>query len=362
MTGKCFLAACAATAVAMLAAGCSSAGSGATGPTTAMSGMSFGAPEKTTLNVGVVPAMDSAGFFVALNQGLFAKEGLTIKYSPEPSSENAIALQEKGTLDISGGNYVSYITAEMENPTDNLEVVSEGSIMEPGSQVILTMPNSPIKSLSQVKGRVFGINAPYNINYLLAASVLEENGINPSGVDFPGKVNASNSIPFPSMPAALAKGTVAVAAMPEPFASIAEQSYGAVVLADQNQGATQNFPIQGYVVTKQWAQQNPHTLDRFLAALSEGQEIADTNRAAVETAFEKLSGPADGQVSAKIADVMALNSYPIGIDASRLQRVSDVMYQFGLEPGRKTPYNVNSMLMPSGAFDFTPFESGTTSS
>src|ERR1700722_6918996 len=42
--------------------------------------------EKTTLNVAVVPAVDSAGFFVALHEGLFSKEGLTIHYTPAVSS------------------------------------------------------------------------------------------------------------------------------------------------------------------------------------------------------------------------------------------------------------------------------------
>src|ERR1700759_980721 len=67
----------------------------------------FGPPEKGTLNVGVVPAMDSAGFFIALHDGLFAKEGLKINYTPAVSSETAVAQQvaKKPTLDISGGNY-----------------------------------------------------------------------------------------------------------------------------------------------------------------------------------------------------------------------------------------------------------------
>jgi NitT/TauT family transport system substrate-binding protein len=64
--------------------------------------MSFGPPEKTTLNVSVVPAMDSAGFFVALDEGLFAKEGLTINYTPATSSETAIGTQLQGKFDITG--------------------------------------------------------------------------------------------------------------------------------------------------------------------------------------------------------------------------------------------------------------------
>lgn len=354
---------CAAAAVALsaTAAGCSSSGgtSDASGASNSsaiatMKSMSFGPAEKSTINVGVVPAMDSAGFFIAQHEGLFAKEGLTVNYTPAASSETAIAQQQAGKLDISGGNYVSYIQAAMKGAP--LEVISEASIMKQGSQVIFTMPNSGIKSLDQLQGHMVGVNAPGNIDYLLDASTLQENGVNLSGVQFPTK-----PIPFPQMGAMLKNNQIAAATLPEPFASQAEQQLGAVPVADLNQGATQNFPIEGYVVTKQWAQQNPNTLKRFLAALETGQAIADTNRSAVEQAFETLKGPQNGQVASSIASVMALNNYPIGIDPTRIQRVSNVMQQFGQEGGRSKPFNVNSMLMPSSSFDFAPFESSESS-
>src|ERR1700722_5532330 len=87
--------------------GCSASGSGSSsGTSTASVGSSlptdFGAPEKTTLNIAVVPAMDSAGFFIALHDGLFAKEGLSVNYTPAVSSETAVAQQLTGQLDITG--------------------------------------------------------------------------------------------------------------------------------------------------------------------------------------------------------------------------------------------------------------------
>jgi NitT/TauT family transport system substrate-binding protein len=206
------------------------------------------------------------------------------------------------------------------------------------------------------------VNAPGNIDYLLDVSVLQENGINPKDVQFPSASDKAfaatdGAIPFPNMAQDLANGEIAAATLPEPFASQAEQQYGAVPLADLNQGATSNFPVEGYVVTKQWAAQNPNTLKRFLAALEVGQGIADTDRAAVEQAFEAINGPANGQVTSGIAAVMALDTYPIGIDATRIQRVADVMYQFGL---LKSPFNVSSMLMPSSDFNFSPFSSSAS--
>lgn len=346
--------ACAAavTTVAALAAGCSSSSSSSsTGGGTALENSlltNFGPPEKTTLNVGAVPAMDSAGFFVALHDGLFAREGLHVNYTPAVSSETAIAQQLKGQLDVSAGNYVSYLEYDAQHGSP-LEVVAEGSVTQQGAQTIFTMPNSHIASLSQLKGKLIGVNAPGNIDYLLDVSVLQQNDINPKSVKFPPA-----PIAFPQMGGMLASGQIAAATLPEPFASQAEQEYGAVPLADLNQGATNNFPIEGYVVTKTWAAKNPNTMKRFLAALEIGQEISDTDRAAVERAFESLNGPLNGQVSKGIAAVMALDAYPVGIDATRLQRVADVMYQFGV---LKKKFSVSQMVLPSSAFNFTQFSS-----
>jgi len=293
--------------------------------------------EKTTLNVAVVPAVDSAGFFVAMHEGLFKKQGLTINYTPAVSSDEVIDQQVAGKYDITGGNYVSYIQHYV-NQHQPLEIVAEGSVMQEGTQAIYTMPGSKIKTLAELKGHLLGVNAPGNINYLLDASVLTENGIKLNQVRFP-----TQPIPFPEMAAELAAGKIDAAGMPEPFATAAEEKYGVVTLSDLNQGATEQFPIQGYVTTKAWAKANPNTLRAFISALSKGQEIADTSRTAVEQAMESLSGPQNGQVPPIVAAVMAINIYPTAIDKIRIQRVSDVMFQFGL---LKSRFNVTPMIGP----------------
>jgi NitT/TauT family transport system substrate-binding protein len=97
------------------------------------------------------------------------------------------------------------------------------------------------------------------------------------------------------------------------------------------------------VATKSWVQHNPGTLRAFLAALSQGQEIADTSRGEVERAMEALKGPMNGQIPPIVAAVMAVNIYPTSIDRVRIQRVADVMYQFGLLHSR---FNVMPMIGP----------------
>jgi NitT/TauT family transport system substrate-binding protein len=295
------------------------------------------AVEQADLNVAVVPAADSAGFFVALHEGLFAAHGLHVTFIPAVSSEtviNAQALNEPSDqIDISCGNYVSYIQAQ-ENydlgrrPSStadamvaaDLDIFAEGSIMQPGAQGLYVMPGSPVKTLAGLAGKTIGVNAPGNILYLLAASVLADHGLNVSQARFA-------YYPLPEMPAMLRAGKVAAAVLPEPFASQAELGMGVTALADLDQGATAAFPVQGCAVTRQWAALHPVTLAAFRAAFEQGQEIADTNRAAVEQAMQALPKPLG--LSREQAAVVALDSYPVGpVDPVRIQRVADVMREF----------------------------------
>jgi NitT/TauT family transport system substrate-binding protein len=307
------------------------------------------ATDEPDVNVAVVPAVDSAGFFVALHEGLFTAHGLHVSFIPAVSSEtviNAQALnQPLDRIDISCGNYVSYIQAQenydqgerSSSPNDatvaaDLDIFAEGSVMEAGAQGMYVMPDSRIRTLPDLEGKVIGVNAPGNILYLLAASVLADNGLSVSGVRFA-------YYPLPQMAAMLKAGKISAAVLPEPFASQAEQSMGVTLLADLDQGATSAFPVQGCAVTRQWAAQHPAELASFRAAFEQGQEIADTDRAAVEQAMEALPSPLG--VSKLTAAVMALDSYPVGsVDAVRIQRVANVMRQFLGFPS----FNVGSMI------------------
>jgi NitT/TauT family transport system substrate-binding protein len=225
---------------------------------------------------------------------------------------------------------VSYVEAQVNHIAD-LHVFAEGSVLENGADVIMVMPHARTQSLASLKGRVLGVNTTANIGYLLVASMLAQEGLpmrvgaSPaaSSVTLPADTN----FPFPaSQP--LVSGQVSAAIMSEPFATLLAEQYGASVIADTNSGATAQFPVDGYAVTKAWAKANPNTLKAFYAALEAGQRLADTDRQAVEAAYVALPD-GQGHVDARTAAIMSLSSYPLGITPVRLQRVPDVMQQFG---------------------------------
>ena len=68
-------------------------------------------PELTDITVAALPAADLAGLYIALDEGLFTKQGLHVRIEPIASSQAVIADQLKGQVDVSAGSYIPYIAA-----------------------------------------------------------------------------------------------------------------------------------------------------------------------------------------------------------------------------------------------------------
>jgi len=321
-----------AVAVTMLAAGCSSGGSG--GGTARLN------LEKTNIVVNAFPAIDSAGLYVAKDKGLFAAQGLNVTIvpvpkGPPPSTQDLINGQVAGKWDVTAGDYVTYIGDQLGAgvPQHDLRVIAESSFLQPNVLTVMVKGDSPITQVSQLKGKNVSVNAPNDIGTLLIDSLLVSHGLTPRQIHYA-------IVPFPGVaPALIApKSTLTAAFAPEPFVSAGEAQAGLQELADLDQGSSQDFPIQGYAVTAQWAQKYPNTLKAFTTALSQGQQIADTDRAATEAAIEKYLG-----IDKLSAAFISLPAFPLGIDAVRLQRVVSAMTRFGLLP-KDTRFKVTSMI------------------
>jgi NitT/TauT family transport system substrate-binding protein len=303
---------------AVIAAACSSGG-GSTAPI----GL-----EKTNLTVAAVPALDSAGLYIAEQRGLFAAEGLHVTIVPAISSATVIAAQLAGKYDVTSGAYVSYMIADAVQHA-NLRVIAAGSNMAPLTQEVMIPAGSQIQTVSGLKGKKIGVNALNNIGTLLVSALLADNGVSPSDVTFV-------AIPFPAMAAALKAHTVAAAWLPEPFITGAEESIGARSLADVDQGATQSLPVSGYIATQSWLDKYPNTAAAFRRAMLKAQAIANTNLAAVQDGMVAYGG-----ASRTTAQIAAEPTFPLTSNPRLLQRIAQLMEQFGLT---QQVFNASSML------------------
>jgi NitT/TauT family transport system substrate-binding protein len=334
---------CLAAGIPVVALAACSGGSG----TSALSGPP---PEVSSIVLDIVPTGDTAGIYVAQDDGYFARQGLTVKIVPVNGAQYGMGNLQTGNAQLIEGNYVSFILAQAAgrfaapNPANaaatepskpiNMRIIADTSQMQPGNQALYVMPNAPYKTVHDLvrDHATVGVNALHNIGTLLLGSLLASLG---------HTVNAVKQVleTLPQLPRLLAERKIAAAWLPEPLGTQAEQEYGATPLADFDQGALQNFPIGTIAGTTSWVQSHPNTVAAFLRALQQGQQVADTDRAAVEQALVK-----NGVVpSALIASTMTLPTYPLVMDVPEMQRVPDAMYEFGL---LGETYNITDMIQP----------------
>ena len=276
-------------------------------------------PGQADITVAALPAADLAGLYIALDQGLFAQQGLRVAIEPIASSQAIITAQLKGQVDISAGSYIPYIAAQAAGA--RFRVLAEASTLRPDTRVLVTTANSPIVTVAGLTGKQIGVNGTNSIGTLLISVLLYNHGISPARVRL-----VTDEQGFPAMPAQLQAGAWGAAFLAEPYITLAGEQYGDRVLADLDQGSAVNFPIDGYVATTAWAQKYPHTAAAFVRAIEAGQLMADTDPSTAQAAIAKYDS-----LGPLVTTSMALSGYPVGpVNQGRIQRVAEAMLQFGL--------------------------------
>jgi NitT/TauT family transport system substrate-binding protein len=313
--GRVSLAAAGGLAVAVLAAACTSS-SGGTSTTTAAAHQ-----EKTDITVGSLPVVDTAGLFLAQQDGYFKQAGLNVTIKPISVTPQAIPDLQKGTVDIvAGANYVSFFQAD-ETKHANLKVVVDGQSCSDDTFEVLSGTNEGINSPVDLAGKTIAVNALNNVQTLLINTALETAGVSPSSVKYV-------QVPFPEMGAALASHKVDAISAVEPFITENELNNGAQPVMSTCTGPTANFPISGYFATSAFLQKYPNTARAFARALDRGQALADSSRADVEEIMpDYIKG-----LTASEAAVVNLGEFPTSIDATHLQRVASAMASGHLVP------------------------------
>ncbi|HEY3882397.1 MAG TPA: ABC transporter substrate-binding protein [Trebonia sp.] len=312
----------AATAAIAVLAGCSAGTAGSGG----------GHLEKTSIVVDAFPAIDSAGLFIAEQRGLFKQQGLNVTIDLASTSQTAVDGQLAGKYDITSADYVTYVDNALLKKAP-LRIIDESSFLQPNVLTLLVKGGSSVQRVSQLKDKTVSVNAPDDIGTLLVDSLLSDDGVSLSSVKF------NNNVGFPDVVKNLSDGKVDAAFSPEPFVSLDGMQAGTEVLADLDQGGSSGFPIQGIAVTQSWARDNPNTLAAFERAYAQGQELADTDRAAVEAALEKFLG-----LPALAASLVSLPGFPTGVDSVRLQRLVDAMVRFGLLSKQYSTFKISSII------------------
>jgi len=272
-------------------------------------------PEISELRVGVIPIVDVAPVHLAINEGLFAAEGLTVTAENMAGGAAAIPALQGGDLHIAFGAWPSFLVANQQGI--ELRAVADGVSGREGFTEFLALPDSGLEgNPAGMAGKTVALNTLGNVGELALRYALREAGVDYSQV-------TALEVPFPEMGAALDSGNVHVIWTPEPGVTGSKTNLGAVTVAPSYVGDMENFPVAGYFVTREFAEQNPNTVAAFVRAVEAASQMANED--------SELLHEVVGTYTTLPPPLIAQLSYPEyhgALEVATLQRVYDLLVEF----------------------------------
>lgn len=299
------------------------------------SGGGNGKLETTTIKVSIMKTTDLAPFHLAVKEGYFKDEGLDVETVDAESGGDSVNKLVSGDVDIAYSSDTPFFLAESKHAGQakgGIKLVADASSAGPGSTVVVALPNSRVRSVKDMAGKRVAVTATGTISDLLTMSTLKTNGVDYKHITWV-------ATPFPKTADVLKSGAVDAAFVTEPFITDCERRAGAVPVFDTATGATADMPTAAWGSTGDFVKKNPNTIAAFQRAMQRGTNLALSDRSLVEPMLEQYSG-----VDKDTAKMATLLTFQSKLDASRLQRVPDLMREFDVI---KTPMDVSKMIVPT---------------
>jgi NitT/TauT family transport system substrate-binding protein len=279
--------------------------------------------EKTTIRLGLLPVVDVASVHLAIKEGYFKAEGLEVELITIQGAGAAIPqlISDKAPYELVFGNYVSFFAAEAKGTAkgvEGLKFVADGYVAKEKTWMVLSGKNSTVHKPSDLPGHKIGVTTRNSLAEVSIRSVLKANDVDATKIDFV-------EMPYTDMAAQLDTGRVDAALLAEPFITQAEKNVGAFPLFDAATGPTADLPIAGYGTTGKFARENPKTIAAFQRAFAKGQAEAGRDRSKVEKLL-----PDYAKIDQQVASLVNLGGFPTSLEPARLQRIPDLMFEFGV--------------------------------
>jgi NitT/TauT family transport system substrate-binding protein len=274
-----------------------------------------GQVEKARIKVGVLPVNDLAPLHLAVRNGYFRDEGLEVEVATAPDGTAALNSTLGGDYDITYSSYVPFFQAQASGVAD-LKIVADCSAAAPNTTVIMTAPDSGVRTPEDLADAKIAISGPNTISELLVKATMKAHNVDFSGVEWA-------PIPFINMPNALQQGQVDAAILTEPFLTKASRSGAAIPVVDTATGPLEDLPLTGYGATAQFCEENPKTVAAFQRAMDRAVTEAQ-DRSKIEPLLPEFA-----KIDPETASIINLLKFNSKADVNRLQRVPRLMKDLG---------------------------------
>jgi NitT/TauT family transport system substrate-binding protein len=277
--------------------------------------------QTTKLRVSIIPIVDVAPLYAAVEQGYFKEVGLAIDTTPVTGGAAGIPGAVAGAYDIVYTNIVSALLAR--NQGLDIRVIASGSpsgTVPPDTAGLIKRQGEPIASGRDLEGRTVAVNQRNNINWLFAAAWVKATGGDPTKVNY-------REVPFPQMVDAVKIKQVDAAHAVDPFLSSAIRDPALEVLGWPFSSVAPGIRAAQWVVTGEAVEKQRDALQKFVRAMRKGADWLNANNG--KEPFYNLVA---GYTRLDPARVRAMNIREISteIDLPAMRRLAALMREHAL--------------------------------
>ncbi|MDP2744130.1 MAG: MetQ/NlpA family ABC transporter substrate-binding protein [Dehalococcoidia bacterium] len=184
-----------------------------------------GEKEPQKLTIGLLPIIDSLPFYVAEQQGYFKDEGLQVEFVTFTSALERDTALQTGQTDGQLADLIA--TGLLNKDQERVKIVKSTYAATPQRAMIslIAGPGGKISSPADLRGKKIGVSENSLIDYI-TDELLGTAGLSAKDVQKVGVPSIAVRMQM------LTQGQLDAATLPDPFATLAVQSGGFVVLSD----------------------------------------------------------------------------------------------------------------------------------
>jgi NitT/TauT family transport system substrate-binding protein len=226
---------------------------------------------QTAINIGCTATTDCASAAVALEEGIFEKNGLDVTMTLIGLNSNIPAALLSDSVQI-GGPTPSVFLQAVDGGLDLVAVAGASSTSATTFDTVgvVAAPASGIKEPQDFVGKKVGAPGIGAFLQVLFSKWLIDNGVDPSQVNFV-------EVTFPTMNDTLKSGAVDAVVTAEPMMSRIISSGTGEVAGYFLEKLPERRPAIFYAATREWADANADALAAFRASVEEAADIVNEN-------------------------------------------------------------------------------------
>jgi NitT/TauT family transport system substrate-binding protein len=277
------------------------------------------AAEQTTLRVGVIPIADVAPLYLGIRQGFFEDQQLKIEPQLAEGGAAITPAVLSGDFQIGFSNTVSLLIAASKDLP--VTIISQGVLggktKDEAWADLLVLKDGPIKEPKDIEGKTIAVNTLSNICEVTIKASLTDMGVDVDTLKF-------TEVPFPDMNAALEAKRVDGACVVEPFVSqgLAGKAKG---IDPFYVNTAPDLTVATYFTSKQYAEENPDVVKRFVTAMEQSLDYAQNNPDAVRDILSEYT-----QIPPEVAANIKLPQWRSDLTLPTIERLSQLSLEYGL--------------------------------